>query len=163
MTVVPKNDELKTYELGYLLSPLVSSEQVGQTVEKEIKSLLNKAKAEVKSEIQARHRGLAYPIKKVVEHKGSIFREAYFGAIVFSCVSENVPLLEEGLKKSLPVIRHLLIVLPPSALLEPVKPRVVQAEGGVSPETGSSDKVAEGKKMTEAAIDKEIEDLIHVS
>lgn len=161
MTVVPKNDELKTYELGYLLSPLVSSEQVGQTVEKEIKSLLKKAKAEVKDEVQARHRGLAYPIKKVVEHKGSIFREAYFGSIVFTCAPENVPSLEEGLKKSPFLIRHLLVVLPPSALLVPVKPRVPQVEG-VSPETESSRSKVESK-MTEAAIDKEIEDLIHVS
>ncbi|MCC6290548.1 30S ribosomal protein S6 [Candidatus Nomurabacteria bacterium] len=161
MTTVPKNDELKTYELGYLLSPLVSSEQVGQTVEKDVKSLLKKAGAEVKSEIQARHRGLAYPIKKVVEHKGSIFREAYFGAIVFTCAPENIPALEEGLKKSLVLIRHLLIVLPPGALLVPAKPRVVQVEGD-SPEVAESVPKVEAK-MTEAAIDKEIEDLIHVS
>lgn len=155
MTVGLKNDEFKTYELGYLLSPLVAPDAVAEAVAKEIKSWLTKAEAEVKSEVSPHSRPLAYPIKKVAEHKGSTFRDAYFGAVYFTCRPESLATIESGLKKSTLLVRHLIMILPARAFLPPAKPRVAPATVPVAP------KVI--RRLTDEAIDKEIENLIHVS
>ena len=157
-----KNDELKTYELAYLLSPLVAADAVAEAVNTEIKHWLKKAGAEVKSEVAPYSRELAYKIKKVVEHKGSTFREAYFGAIYFTCEPGQMPMIEEGLKKSALIIRHLIMILPNRAFLPPAKPRVARAEAGApeTPSPASASPVATSNKMTEAAIDQEIDQLL---
>ncbi len=143
-----KNDENKSYELAYLLSPLVAAESLEEQVEQEIKRLLAKARATLKSEVKATLRPLAYPIKKVVEHKGSTFREAYFGSIIFEAEPELLTALESGIKQSSLVIRHLLVTLPARAFLTPppARPRPSDAPTG--------------GQMSTAAMDQEIDQLL---
>src|SRR3989344_5221501 len=115
MPKTPKNDEVKAYEVGYLLSPLVAADQLTETVEKEVKRWLEQAGATIGGEMLPRSGTLAYPIKKIVEHKGSTFREAYLGAIYFTCRPEKLALVETGLKKSVLILRSLVITLSPAA------------------------------------------------
>lgn len=151
--MAPHMEDQKTYELGYLLSPLVAAEAVAETVEKEIKKVLSTVKAQIKSEVVPKMRQLAYPIKKIVEHKGSTFAEAYFGAVVFVAEPSAVVEIEVKLKKSAVLIRHLLITLPPVALLAPTPRR--------APGTGEAPVGEDGSaKMTEKAMDQEIDQLL---
>lgn len=156
----PMTEEGKLYELSYLLTPLVAPEAVAETVEQEIKRRLLAASAAIKHEMPPRLRTLAYPIKKVVEHKGSIFREAYFGSIVFRAAPAAVVALEAELEKSPIIIRHLLIILPARAVVLPARSR-----SPAQPATAPTALPAEttGKKMTTAAIDEEINQLLAAS
>lgn len=156
-----KSDEFKTYELAYLLSPIVAPDQLEATVEKEVKAWLGKAGAEIKHEFPAQARSLAYPIKKVVEHKGSTFRNAYFGAIYFNSSAEAVVEVEANLKKSTLLIRYMILTLKPSALealvTEPAKPETKPI--GTLPVVDLSTEKSE-KRMTKEAIDQEIDQLL---
>lgn len=156
----PKNDEITHYELGYLLSPLVAADKLAETVEAEVKQWLAEAKAEIGGEMSARPGSLAYAIKKVVEHKGSTFREAYFGAIYFSCRPELLEKLENGLKKSPVVIRSLIIKLSPViyTLLTRTRPAPVRPE--VATGADESAQPAHATPMSTAAIDQEIDQLL---
>jgi ribosomal protein S6 len=162
-------EDRKTYELGYLLSPLVAGEVLSETVEKEIKQALTAAGAEIKKELEPRLRPLAYEIKKIVEHKGSTFREAYFGALAFVAAPSAIAEIESKLKKSTMIVRHMLMILPAAAFITP-KPRVAPTgaepapEGDKSPviETGEKmEKAPKGKKkMSTEALDQEIDQLL---
>lgn len=151
-----KNDEIKSYELAYLLSPLVAPEAVGERVETEIKKALTLARATLKSEMEPTLRSLAYPIKKVVEHKGSTFREAYFGSLIFEAESQTIPVLEASIRQSALVIRHLLIALPARAFfVPPVRQHPVD-----TPTTPEVSEVEKKAKANPAAMDQEIEQLL---
>lgn len=140
--------DLKSYELGYLLTPLLPEDKVPEAVE-QIKSLITGALGEVKQANSPRLINLAYPIKRVIEHKGTTFRDAYFGTVHFAAPGEGAQILVASLKKSATIIRHLLI----TAREEPLRPTIKRVPRmKVSPVS-----------MTAAAIDKEIENLIHVS
>lgn len=148
--------ETKTYELGYLLSPLVPAEQLTETATREVKQVLERAGAKIKTEIAPRSRTLAYPIKKTVEHKSSIFREAYFGAVRFTAPPEALTAVETGLKKSPLLVRFLIVTLPPRALAPAVPRRGARTEKTPPPPGGPG----LSPKMTMEAIDKEIEQLL---
>lgn len=141
-------DGQKTYELAYLLSPLIAAEAIAEQVEKELKQPLSVAKAELKHEFGPRLMALAYPIKKVVEHKGSTFREAYFGSLVFTCEPAAIAAIEAKLKKSHFLIRHLLITVP-ATLPTPVATVPNEKGKEVGPE-----------KMSTEAMDQEIAQLL---
>lgn len=161
-------EDQKTYELGYLLSPLVAGEALLETAEKEIKQVLTKAGAEIKKELPPRMRPLAYEIKKIVEHKGSTFREAYFGAVAFAASPSAIAEIEDKLKKSALVIRHLVIVLPAAAFAAPARPRGVPptepTPETAAPVTEVAEKVEKPKtskkKMSTEAMDQEIDQLL---
>lgn len=165
-SIVARNDEIAHYELGYLLSPLVASDKLAETIESELKHWLAAAQAEISGELPAKLMPLAYPIKKVVEHKGSTFREAYFGAIYFSCRPELLENLETSLSKSSLLIRSLVIKLSPAAytwLTHAPRPVPALPESAINPELLNQDEpapVTPVAPMSTAAIDQEIDQLL---
>jgi ribosomal protein S6 len=148
------------YEIGYLLTPLTLEEAVGPTVDKLIKQAITAAGGTIKTEQMPASISLAYPLKKTVEHKSSVFNTAYFGAVVFTLPSDKIEALAAGWKKHQELIRFLLIVLPPVAI-EPHKPpmrRAPATEGETAP-VGKKDKETKAPVNPEV-LDKEIDSLL---
>ncbi len=147
----------KLYELGYLLTPLLAGDKVAETVESGLKALILTAGGEIKRENQPRLITLAYPIKQVIEHKGSTFREAYFGSLYFEAPAEAISMIQAGLKKSPQLIRQLLIIVH-QPLIRPEFKRPSRAK--LTPAPAAPPVRFEKPAMTAEALDREIEDLL---
>ncbi len=155
-------DETRVYEIGYLLSPLVSAAALAETAEKNLKSLIVSAGGSEVSDLPPRAIRLAYPIKQTVGHKPLIFREAFFGAWRFRLAPEAVPALGAALRASPELIRHLLIEVPPPALAEEKRARTKTKRAlplRVRPAV-SVRRPAEPSAMSQAEMDKEIDQLL---
>lgn len=95
----------KTYELGYLVSPLVAEEKITDEVSI-LRNAIEKYKGMVLSEEVAKMRRLAYTIKK--PGKGS-FESAYFGWIKFIADSEFINEIKKDLEKDNNIIRFTIL------------------------------------------------------
>jgi len=107
-----KAEELKIYEIGYLLVPYLPAENVAKAVEDSIKSKILASGGEVTSEIEPAMIRLAYFITKVINNKHTKFSDAYFGALRFKITSASAKSLQEIFDKDDSMIRYLLIALP---------------------------------------------------
>ncbi len=152
---------VKTYELGYLVTPLLPEEKVLELVESKIKAQLTKIGAKLKEETGPKMMALAYPIRQVVEHKSSTFKESYFGSIRFELGSESIVSFTNDLKKIVELVRTLLIILPKdyNKKVERRIPPPAAAKSVLVPE-GSVEAEAKPAVMTDEAIDKEIDSLL---
>lgn len=150
--------ENKTYELGYLLTPLLTEELVAELLEKKVKALIAKEGGELVSEQAPKLISLAYPIRKQVENKHLVFRDSFFGAIRFTAAPAAAPALAAELKKLPELVRFLLITLPDITEEAP-------ARRGPAPEGKKLEENPTEPALTTAeAIDKEIDKLTnHVS
>ena len=151
-------DSVKAYEVAYLLTPLLPEERAAEVSQLLIADQLTAAGGRVISSDAPKMIPLAYPIKKVVEHKSSLFREAYFGWTRFEAPAEFAPALIENLKKAPEVVRSLVIALPKEALREVVKrprrvPTAAVTPEGESPVTGAV-------PLDEAVLDTKIDELL---
>jgi len=153
-------DETRVYEIGYLLSPLVSAEDLAETTEKNLKSLIVGAGGNEVSDLPPRSIRLAYPIKQTVGHKPLIFREAFFGAWRFRLAPEAVPALGDALRASPELIRHLLIEVPPAALAEEKRARIKTKHALPSRVRPAVSAPARPSVMSQAEMDKEIDQLL---
>jgi ribosomal protein S6 len=147
---------MEVYEVGYLLSPLVAVEALGETVERELKALLTKAGGKVKSETAPRLLKLAYPLRKVVEHKSSVFNEAYFGSVVFEAPTDAIKELGARWRNSAVIIRLLLINYPERLMV----PHFRRAPTEVANPDGSPATPALAPVTPAATLDKEIDSLL---
>ncbi|MEA1929627.1 MAG: 30S ribosomal protein S6 [Patescibacteria group bacterium] len=147
----PNNDVGQAYELGYLLSPLVPADKVGETVESVIKQALAAVGAKIVLENDPRMIPLAYPIKQVVDNKGTTFREAYFGTIYFDASADVATGLAADWQRSPMLIRHLLIKNSPPA---------PQKSPAPAPSRPEADTPSTKPTLNRAVIDREIEDLL---
>ena len=91
---------------------------------------------------------LAYQVRQVVEHKGSGFKEAYFGALRFTFAGETINSFKDELEKMNEIIRSLIIILSPDYNQKPER-RILAVN-----------KEPDRPVMTTSAIDKEIEGLL---
>ena len=141
-------NSVKIYELGYLMTPLLPEEKVVESIEVKIKPLIAKLGGQLKGEEGPKLTALAYQVRKVVEHKGSVFKEAYFGTLRFTFEGEAVNDFKAELKKLDEIIRSLIIILPPD--YNKKSERRIPAVG----------KEVITPVMSKAAIDKEIDSLL---
>lgn len=114
-------EEHNTYELGFLLTPLVAEEQAAVLIDEQVRQPLIKASGEIKSEVAPKLINLAYPIKKTLEHKSQIFREAFLGVLNFTATAEVATKVNQFLKKSPAVIRFLLLKLKPETKVSKIR------------------------------------------
>jgi len=169
----PVAEDQKTYEIGYILSPLVSEEKLAEVFNKTVKAAVEAAGSSITAQQSPKMVALAYPISKMINNKRSIFKDAYFGAVRFDAAPDVVHAAKELLDKAPEVIRHLLIVVPasaqPLAAQKGPNARSARPEDRVeeTPESEVAEPVeepaaAEGEKaeMTKEDIDKEIEGLL---
>lgn len=150
-----EQNELKQYELGFLLSPFVPSENLEETVRAEVTAHLDKIGGEVTKTTTPVMKSLAYQIRKRVGHKQTSYRDAYFGTVMFKLDPAKAPAFIESLQTSELVIRFLLIVAPKYKGKEKVSsaPKLAPVK---------TEKIDEKDKVPVDAkeIDKEIEDLL---
>ncbi|MDO8523381.1 MAG: 30S ribosomal protein S6 [bacterium] len=122
--------EHNLYEVAYLVSPAYS-EAEAQNFQQTLKNLVQSLGGLIDQEGEVFKRRLAYPIKKM--------REAYLGNFRFLLAGEKIAELENKLKTSKEVLRHLLVhtkrqpprtirsqVLKPSLIPQTDKPKKTQ-------------------------------------
>jgi ribosomal protein S6 len=100
--------EIKVYEIGYLIVPLIPGEKVAGQVSA-IKDILSKHKAEVIADESATLRPLAYTMIKKIGTINRRFDSAYFGWIKFEAAPVEVRLIEKEVKEVESILRLLLI------------------------------------------------------
>lgn len=102
------SEEKKVYEIGYLLNPAMSEEDVLGEVAK-IKSVLEKQGAIFLSGDVPVLIDLAYPISKMFEADKQIFEKAFFAWIKFEAPSDNAEIIKKELENLQDILRFLLI------------------------------------------------------
>ena len=110
-----KNDEVsldisdgRVYELGYLLVPTLSEENVPASYG-DLKNLIIELGGEIISDEMPKNIALAYSMSKVVQNVRSKFDTAYFGWIKFETDPEKVLELKKKLDMDVNLIRFLII------------------------------------------------------
>ena len=153
----------KNYEIGYLLSPLIPTDEVAAKVAEAIKEPINTLKGVVGSELDPRHIVLAYRVGKTENHKRTSFGEAHFGAIRFTLAPESLLEFTDKLKANDLIIRFIMVSLPKNAAaMTPLKrlPAKRRLPNESRPIANEGDKPEKKPEMTKEAIDKEIEGLL---
>lgn len=100
--------ESRIYEVGYLLAPTISEEDLPREVTS-LKDILEKEKATVIADEFPKFRPLAYEMRRTISGKHEDFNNAYFGWVKFETGSASARRIEEELKRNEKVIRFLLI------------------------------------------------------
>lgn len=88
------------YEVAYLVSPAYSVEEA-QNFQQTLKNLVQDLGGLIDQEGEVAKKRLAYPVKKM--------REAYLGSFRFLLAGEKIAELDNKLKTSKEVLRHLLV------------------------------------------------------
>ncbi|MBI2100485.1 MAG: 30S ribosomal protein S6 [Candidatus Vogelbacteria bacterium] len=154
------NDEVRVYEIGYLLSPLVSAESIAAMVEQKLKQPIIAAGGSAVSDLPPRTIRLAYPIKQTVGSKPSTFREAFFGAWRFRLAPEAVPTAGAVLRAAPELLRHLLVEVPPAALAEEKRARARSKRSTLSGARVTTAAPAGRTAISQEEMDKEIDQLL---
>ncbi|MFM2383643.1 MAG: hypothetical protein RIQ72_215 [Candidatus Parcubacteria bacterium] len=103
-----REERLSVYELGFHFVPTLSEDDV--TVKfSELKSFVEKLGGEFISEDAPKPINLAYDIAKTVKGQKKWYKNAYFGWIKFTLVSDEVAALEKEVKNFDSILRYLLI------------------------------------------------------
>lgn len=148
----------KIYEVGYHILPTVGDERVGAEVTA-IKDVIEGEKGSVFAEEFPKHIDLAYPMVKVKHNKRATYTSAYFGWMKFDATPEAAVAIDKKLKAMDSVLRFILIktvrenTMAPKKMLRERKEEVARGDEPVEPKK-------EEPKMTEAEIDKTIEELV---
>lgn len=152
-----KLEDQKTYELGYLLSPLIPEETSEEASQAMIQKIIVGQGVEVISQQNPKIKDLAYPLSKTVGGQKNKFKQAYLGVVKFKTEPSKVILIKNLLDKEENVIRFLLIIAPKKSEKTPAPRRGFGAKT-VSTEKDNADSVK--PEMSAEEIDKEIDDLI---
>ena len=137
-------NERKIYEIGYLLTPLVSEENLAEEAGS-LRKLIEDRGGFVINEGQPKTRRLAYPIAKM--------ESAYFGWLKFMASPETIGEIKTSLEKlGAKIIRFLITgAVKEEMVSAPVK-RIIRKKKVIPPE------IKEGAKFEE--IDKKLEELL---
>lgn len=153
--------EIKKYELGYLLSPLVSAENLAATVQSEIIAPITALGGEVSASPLPSMKSLAYPIKKDIGNKKATFKDAYFGYVHFSLKPNDAVKLNQTLAKSDLLVRVLLILAIRTIGKKPkaLPAKEVKTEVKAPADAMPTEEVVV-KEVNQEEIDREIEGLL---
>ncbi len=140
--------ETKMYEIGYLLSPLISEEKLDEEISA-LRKLIEDRKGFIMNESRARTQSLAYPVKG--------FNSAYFGWIKFAASPEVLPEIKISFDNPPiggdKIIRFLII----KTIKETAVPRLTRK---IVKKKISFEKPKEKLGIKPEEIDKKIEELI---
>ncbi len=152
-------EELKIYELGYLLAPTIPEEYVGGEGVK-VKDVLEKIGFIMGSD-EPVMKQLAYEMSAVIGGKKYRFHTAYFGSIIFQTNSASVKDIKTALAKNENITRHIVLSRTKESLL-PSKRRISMTPKTADEKVSSkkSSLVREENVIDEAALDKTIEEMV---
>ena len=151
--IISMDKDHQLYEVAYLVSPAYSEEEA-QNFQQTLKNLVQSAGGLIDQEGEVIKRRLAYPIKKM--------REAHLGNFRFLLSAEKIAELDNKLKTSKEVLRHLLVhtkrqpprtirtqALKPSLTLPAERPAKLYKTEETSPQEPASDIAEIDKKLEE--------------
>ncbi len=127
---------MKTYELTYIVSPELISEEA-EAKSKEIETIIQNKEGSVLRQLNPIAKTLSYPIKKQAS--------GYLGVLEFQLEPEKLNELEESLKKDGKIVRHMVIIKKPA---KQRKERRTKTKAG-GPEGYPGHPVFETKALTE--------------
>lgn len=154
-------EETKTYELGLLLTPLLTEEGAIGLMSGALEKLFDRLEIKVSTADTPKMIPLAYIVRKRIDNKNQVFREAYFVSVRFSASPEAIPTLTAELRKISEVIRFLVIIVPKVTEAAQDRRPMITACPTV-PETVAGTAVA-NQTSQKAVIDQEIDDLLAVT
>jgi len=153
----------RVYELGYLLVPTISEEEV-PAVYGNLKELVASHGGVMISDDMPRMIPLAYEMLKVVQNVRSKFTNAYFGWVKFEMGADQIGEMKKKLDLDPNVLRFLIIKTVRENTI--AAKRFVSREGGVHRKApGVGVKKEEGapvEEINKEEIDKEIEAMVAV-
>lgn len=142
---------MKTYELTYIISPEITSEEA-EAFSKELESLVQSKEGTILKQSNPIAKTLSYPIKK--------FASGFFGILEFSIEADKLIEIKEKMDKDGKIIRHIVIIK------KPVKERRRRAERKEAEPIVEEKPITEEKTETETKTEEsaaEKEDVIKPS
>ncbi len=145
------------YEIGYHLIPTLTEEAVVKATEALTKTLGN-------AEIIKNEAPIKIPFAYVIERRGQgkreKYAEGYFGFIKFATDKENIPGIEQYLRATHEVLRHLLIETVREDVV--IAPRAVFTSNRLEGETikKPAAEVEKAGEVSEAELDKSIDAIV---
>lgn len=149
--------ETKKYEIGYLISSFITAEQVGSFVADNLETVIKKESGEIISRLKAEMKTLAYPINRVQNNKKTVFKEGYFGSLMFELEPANIASVGEIFKKNESILRFLItLAITDQGSKKPIRKNLEPKTFSPKPNNFSFPK----RKVDKEGIDREIEDLL---
>lgn len=152
---IENTKEPRLYELGFLLVPVITPEELEKEVQA-VSGIIEKHGGTVRSVRPAHSQKLAYSMEHTYAGKKSLFEKAYFGSIIFEAQGEQAQALSEALKRHEPMIRFLLIARAEADVAmeeERLKAEAVE-------NTAEKDVGQQAADSSDEAIDKAIDELV---
>jgi len=152
--VEPQDAATRVYEVGYLVVPTVTEEELPREVTA-LKDVLEAERVAIIAEEFPRHRPLAYPIQKRTGGGYQTYVHAYFGWVKFEASAESAKRIEQTFKQNAKVLRFLLIKTVREQTMTQGRPRVARPERKEAPKDAPA-----SAPVSETELDKSIEKLI---
>jgi ribosomal protein S6 len=120
-----RDSRTNIYEVGYLLIPTISEEQLPGEVEK-IKAVISKNNGTFISDEMPKLRNLAYTMRKSVGGGYNKYEKAYFGWVKFETEISSVPEIQKEINKNESILRSIIIttVRENTIFTKPVAPEI---------------------------------------
>lgn len=148
---------LKIYELGYLLSPTITEENLSKETGA-VKEALGTGSFVI-SELEPKMKEIAYQMEKTISGKKNIFETAYFGSVYFQAEPESINAIKKNIDKNENIIRYLVIRRNKEILMAPKKVYSPRVKPTHSP-TEADKNIPSATVINEAELDKTIEKLV---
>jgi ribosomal protein S6 len=143
------------YEVGFHIVPIVAEDDLGVRVTA-IRDVIEAAGGSMIADEYPRHMELSYPMVKVAANKRALHHSAYFGWMKFEVEPAGAKEIEKKLKEDNFILRFLLVKTVRENTMVPKKVLQQKRES----EVAQPEKVEDKPVLTEAEIDKTIEDLV---
>jgi ribosomal protein S6 len=154
-----QSTDSRVYELGYLLTPSISEENLPITYGN-LRELVMSFKGEIISDEMPKMIPLAYVMSKIIANTRYKFNTAHFGWIKFIMDSENVPELKKKVDLDQNLIRFLILKIVKENTI--AAKRFVRGEMHRKPRIEKSGENETVAPINKEEIDKEIDALISV-
>lgn len=155
-------EKMQVYEVGYLIVPSVPEEKVTDEVSF-IHSQIEKNGGAIIAEEFPKIRELSYSMSQSIESKKHNYDSAYFGWVKFEMPVLGLAKIEEQLKQSKNILRHLTMkTIRENTMFSERIPNIAKKPEDLSPkdEQGAPPVVEEKKVVLEDDIDKSIDALV---
>lgn len=139
---------MKAYELTYIISPEITSEEA-EAKAKEFESLITSKEGVVLKQSTPLARTLSYPIKK--------HASGFFGVIEFNIEPEKLPEIEAVLQKDGKISRHMVIIKQATQLKKERRTRTKPATFAKVEEKTEVEPVAKEKIVTKSSEKEKVE------
>ncbi|HZS43144.1 MAG TPA: 30S ribosomal protein S6 [Candidatus Paceibacterota bacterium] len=151
--------EARIYELGFLLVPTVAAENVGAEFSK-IKSLIEEKGGKPLSEDFPKMRPLAYSISKTVKAVKQTHDRAYFSWIKFEADSAVAIELKKAVENIDSILRFIILKTIRENILYTPRPSYLRSDPNRVARRNKEEKEKAEKPISEAELDKTIEELV---